>query len=319
MLPKISIIIPNYNKSSFITETINSVKNQTFQNWEMIIVDDASSDNSPKLLKDIAYTDSRITIRLNSQNNGGSFCRNEGIKLAKGEYVIFLDSDDLLEPFCLERRLVEVKANPNFDLWVFPMGAFKHKKGDLNVSYYWYPPKHNFLYAFLAHKLPWAICQPIWSMSILKGLNGFDTHFSRLQDVEIHTRAILKGAKVITFPKQEVDCFYRIDEQRITSIKANFYTNWVNGAIQYYNKFYPEISKDQKKYLTGTLLETLGMISNKRRLKQISKDSFMELKKELIKTCNITIHKKILRIYATLELISPIHPKGLKYIIQKFI
>lgn len=93
----ISVIIPLYNASRFIAETLASVQSQTYSDWECIVVDDGSTDNSASIVKNIAVSDERIKY-VYQENAGPSAARNHGLQLAKGEYVQFLDADDWFPP-----------------------------------------------------------------------------------------------------------------------------------------------------------------------------------------------------------------------------
>ena len=100
----ISLITPMYNGTKYISQTIDSVLNQTYEHWEMIIVDDGSKDNSAKIVENYSLKDERI--RLIRQSNGGSAsARNNALKNAKGRYICFLDADDLLDCCFLEKQL----------------------------------------------------------------------------------------------------------------------------------------------------------------------------------------------------------------------
>ena len=91
----VSIITPSYNTGEFISKTINSVINQTYKNWEMIIVDDCSADNSIEIINNFKKEEPRIILLKNKQNIGSGPSRNKAIDLAKGEIIAFLDSDDI--------------------------------------------------------------------------------------------------------------------------------------------------------------------------------------------------------------------------------
>ena len=91
----VSIITPMYNSEKFIDATIQSVQSQTYQNWEMIIVDDASTDRSVEIVKKIMATEPRLHLKQLADNLGPAHTRNNGIKLSKGRFLAFLDSDDL--------------------------------------------------------------------------------------------------------------------------------------------------------------------------------------------------------------------------------
>jgi teichuronic acid biosynthesis glycosyltransferase TuaG len=103
--PLISIITPLYNAQNFITETISSIQNQTYSNWEVFIVDDFSTDFSPQIVEKLELIDIRIHFIRNDANKGAAFCRNLGTELAKGEYIAFLDADDLWHEEKLEKQL----------------------------------------------------------------------------------------------------------------------------------------------------------------------------------------------------------------------
>lgn len=94
---KVSIITPSYNSSSFIEATIISVINQTYPNWEMIIVDDCSTDETVSILKEFSKIDKRIKYYVNESNKGAAVSRNLGLESATGRFICFIDSDDLWE------------------------------------------------------------------------------------------------------------------------------------------------------------------------------------------------------------------------------
>lgn len=101
-MPKISLIIPVYNVEKYLPRLLDSVINQTFKNFEAILVNDASTDNSGIICDEYAKKDNRIIVHHKAINEGVSSARNTGLDLAKGEYICFSDSDDCLEPFYLE-------------------------------------------------------------------------------------------------------------------------------------------------------------------------------------------------------------------------
>lgn len=106
----VSIIMPAYNVDEYIEESIRSIQAQTYPNWELIVVNDGSTDTTQAVVERLASQDSRI--RLVTQPNGGvSRARNRGLELARGEYISFLDGDDLWEPTFL-RELIDAKKRP---------------------------------------------------------------------------------------------------------------------------------------------------------------------------------------------------------------
>ena len=107
----ISIISPSYNSSDFIEETINSISAQTYQNWELIVVDDCSKDNTVSILKKLSKNDSRIKIFTNTTNKGAAISRNIGLENASGRFIAFIDSDDLWYPQKLEIQINFMLSN----------------------------------------------------------------------------------------------------------------------------------------------------------------------------------------------------------------
>ena len=101
----VSIVTPSYNSKPFIKETIDSVLSQTYQNWEMIIVDDSSEDDSVAYIENLIKNEDRITLITLNKNNGAAMARNRALEVAKGRYIAFLDSDDVWLPKKLEVQL----------------------------------------------------------------------------------------------------------------------------------------------------------------------------------------------------------------------
>lgn len=99
----VSIIMPSYNTENYIKAAINSVMQQTYQNWELIIVDDCSSDQTVKVISE--FIDKRIRLFQNDENSGAAISRNRALREAKGRWIAFLDSDDIWHPEKLERQL----------------------------------------------------------------------------------------------------------------------------------------------------------------------------------------------------------------------
>lgn len=101
----VSIIMPAYNCEKYIEEAINSVIAQTYRNWELLVLDDGSKDDTLKVIEEFSQKDTRIKALPNGRNMGVSATRNRGLELADGEWIAFLDSDDMWEPNKLEKQL----------------------------------------------------------------------------------------------------------------------------------------------------------------------------------------------------------------------
>ena len=109
IIPAVSVIMPNFNCEKFILGAVNSVLSQTFTDLELIVVDDCSTDKSVEIVEDIARKDGRVVLLKNSENKGAAFCRNRGVKAARGRYIAFLDSDDLWTEDKLRKQLAFMK------------------------------------------------------------------------------------------------------------------------------------------------------------------------------------------------------------------
>ena len=105
----VSIIMPSYNTAQYISDSINSVLSQTYDNWELIIVDDCSTDNSIEVIS--SFEDSRIILLKNKNNSGAALSRNYALKEAKGKWIAFLDSDDVWVPEKLEKQIAFMEEN----------------------------------------------------------------------------------------------------------------------------------------------------------------------------------------------------------------
>lgn len=110
----VSIITPTYNCAEYIARTLDSVQAQTYQDWEMIIVDDCSQDNTKEIVEAYIKSDSRIKYHLLEMNSGAAVARTTAMNLAQGSYMAFLDSDDIWQPDKLERQIqwMETTGHP---------------------------------------------------------------------------------------------------------------------------------------------------------------------------------------------------------------
>lgn len=135
----ISIIIPIYNRAHLISKAIQSVLNQTKDNWELILVDDCSTDNIDEII--LSYKDERIRYFKLDVNKGNAGARNEGVKHAKGKFIFFLDSDDEMHPETLYCFLKNYRANPEID---YAFGGYKTKNQETGeVREIFWEPKEN--------------------------------------------------------------------------------------------------------------------------------------------------------------------------------
>ena len=257
----VSIIIPNYNKGQFISETLESIINQTYNRWEAIIVDDGSNDDSIDIIKSYQIKDNRFClIERNREPKGGSVCRNIGIDNASGDFIIFLDSDDLIIPSMLENRLNSFKIYPDNDFLIFPTGVFYTKIGDNNSKII--PKKTEHLKYFLRNNFQWTVMSPIWKKDFLLKLNGYDEEYNKLEDIEFHIRALLeKNVKYYIIRNNHIDNFYRQSDARIVAKDYNhFFQQYVTATLLYFKKTSIIIKKSNLPNKSLYLRDLLGSL-----------------------------------------------------------
>jgi glycosyltransferase involved in cell wall biosynthesis len=237
--------MPTFNSHNTIIETIESVLSQDTQSWELIIVDDGSTDDTLHLIENYYIKDSRIKIYKRERDpKGGSTCRNIGIQNASGEFVLFLDSDDLLEPFSLSQRLKAMDEYPDLEIGIFLMKRFYKRKGDSNEIVNILDSSDS-LVNYLKGRFPWAITSPIWKRSLLIELKGFNEEYKRMQDPELHVRALLNKVNYKLFYNYPVDCFYRIIPSKYST--NHMIKEMTDGYIKFYDDYFKIVVQNGKK------------------------------------------------------------------------
>lgn len=212
--PRVSIIIPCYNRADLIGDTLHSVIAQTYENWECIVVDDHSTDNSINIIQQYCDVNSGIQLLHRPENclKGAQTCRNSGIEHASGKYIIFLDSDDMLSSFCLEQRTSFMEENPDLDFAVFPQLYFYNAPGDNKRLVNIVTDEDDitrFLKLAKGIDVPWVNNSPIWRKeSLTKYDHKWNPEVLGYQDIDFHLRAILSGMKYEKVDTQP-DCFWR--------------------------------------------------------------------------------------------------------------
>lgn len=242
----ISIIIPTYNSKEFICETVTSILNQNYSDFEVIIVDDGSVDNTIDLVQSI-----NCNIKVIEQKNSGrGAARNRGVSNASGEYIAFLDHDDLLLPESIAERVAYLEENPNVD-WVFTDAVEFDKTGDLRLYLNQFPwldlNQDNFCQLLRG-------CFPLTSTVMLRAdlmrqVGGFNTAIDYGDDIELFLRLFLVS-KVGMINKP-------LTRRRIHPAQgvSNTFDRW-NSRVNIYGNFSPSIGhmmNEQKRALNAAL------------------------------------------------------------------
>ena len=130
----VSLLTPSFNREDLIAETLDSIQGQTYPHWESIVVDDGSSDRTKEIVSIYAARDPRFKLIDRERGpKGACTCRNIGVKQSNAHYVMFLDTDDIIEPFCLEQRVGAMETRPELDFAIFPGLMFEKVPHDLGL------------------------------------------------------------------------------------------------------------------------------------------------------------------------------------------
>ena len=234
IVPKISLIMSVYNGEDYLAETIDSVISQTFTEWEFIIINDCSTDNTSKILAEYGSKDERIKVHTNETNLRLPSSLNKALSLAEGKYIARMDADDICMPDRLQKQYDFMGENPNVDLsscrfftlknGVYSSGGCGGKNDDISIK------------ALLLVTNP--ILHPgiIAKADVIKKL-GYDKNFTCTEDMELWTRFVLSGKKVEILP--EYLMIYRLHDKQITETTLD--------------KQKKEVIKVQKNYLSKIL------------------------------------------------------------------
>ena len=269
--PIVSIIIPTYNRATLICETLDSVKAQSYENWECIVVDDGSTDLTIERAAEYSKIDSRIKLfKRNTGPKGANTCRNIGLKNALGRYIIFLDSDDLLNKNCLEKRVRFANEHKDYNFYVFGVAAFKKSIKNLKRIYP-SPPKskEENLKLFLQYENTWNIVAVLWQKAFLLKTTGFNETFKRYQDIELHIRVLHSNAEFIISHDFEPDAYYRLGEESVEKWSNKKFLNRV--AKESIRLFYFKHNHFSTEYKNSIHLGYLKFLKNYFLKKSIEK------------------------------------------------
>lgn len=219
----VSIIMPTYNCGKFIAQTIKTVIDQTYSNWELLIVDDCSKDDTEQVVS--SFEDSRIKYYKLEKNSGAAVARNTAMKYANGEYMAFLDSDDLWKKDKLEKQLKFMKDN-NYD---FTCTAYEHVDEQGNKTGKIIKTKKKADYNRILLDCPVGNSTVMYNVA---ALGKFEVPNIRKRNDDALWLQMLKKEKYI-YGMNEVLMEYRI---RANSISSNKF-----GLVKYHWQLYREI------------------------------------------------------------------------------
>ncbi len=228
MLPKLSIVIPTYNRVGIVSETLSSVINQSFHEFECLVIDDFSSDGTTEIVSEFAKRDNRIQLFINKENKGACYTRNRGTKLSKTDMVCFLDSDDIWDSKYLEEQYKSLLNYPDASAAICKTLRFSGNISNISKPYGLvdYPIT---LARYLNCQIGWSTSAVLWRKGCLQSLGGFSEELDMWQDWELNIRFLAANKQVAI--TNHVLTYYRDkrDNKQITSSKdskaiaINFY------------------------------------------------------------------------------------------------
>ena len=208
----VSIIMPNYNGEKYSEESLKTVLNQTYKNWELLIIDDCSKDKSVEIIRE-KYNDKRIKLIELKENKGSSHARNIGLEISKGKYIAFLDSDDLWLDEFLEKQVRFLKENEVSLVYSSYYIIDENSEEILNP----YVVKNKVGYKDILKFLPIGMLTSVYDTEKI-GKYYFDESLGSIRDDYVYWLKILKKLD-FAYANSEILAKYRIHAKSVTGKK----------------------------------------------------------------------------------------------------
>jgi len=248
--PLVSIVIPVYNSEKYLQETVQSVINQTYSNWELIIVDDGSLDTSLLIAEKFAIQNQKIQI-IEKSNTGVSDSRNVGLRSVKGKYVAFLDSDDVWLPNNLEAK-IGLLQNTNVDAaysFCETINEYSKKLNSLKKGCSNFSLDDMLLWNANYITIPSGL---IFKTSVVTSIGGFNRKLTNNADQEILMRLLANNGKVVVY--ESVTWHYRIHSSNMslnikTMEKDTLLTYSIANKKKYFKNYFFKSKCFAKMYL----------------------------------------------------------------------
>lgn len=243
----VTIVIPFFNRSKLVCGTISNIIGQTYSDWELIILDDGSEESEFNSVKSVCETDVRIRIekRPDTKIKGAQSCRNIGLELAQGEFIIFFDSDDYIPEYCIEQRVTYMKQHPDLDFSVFPYAEFKSTP-DVPETIGGLRFYSDDLKAFVARRLPFMVWSNIYKTeSLRKHHINWDSNLKSLQDAYFNITVLCAGLKYDYAKDCLIDYYNRIGNKGDSISRSIYSPNQFDSHIYYLDNVRKAVSGKQ--------------------------------------------------------------------------
>jgi glycosyltransferase involved in cell wall biosynthesis len=253
-MPRVSVIIPTYNRAALLKKALQSILDQTFHSYEIIVVDDGSTDDTRDAVA--AFASPKIRY-LRQENKGRSHARNLALAEARGEYIAFLDSDDMFTRDKLEKQVALLDANPEYGMAYASARVlddndkeiFRPHRSKKGTPFY-LATESGFIYEKIAFYLPVTVILPTVMVrnKVMKIVGGFDENLHRFEDTDMWRR-ISKITKIIAIP--EPLCQIRTHAGNRMELPAKIFK-----SIEYYVEkiFRDDIDYDRSAQLNGACM-----------------------------------------------------------------
>lgn len=210
----VSIIIPVFNRPDLLFETLKSIQNQSYANFECLLVDDGSTDNSIAVITKFIQNDERFQLHTRPGNRlkGANACRNYGFEISKGDYINWFDSDDIMHPDFIRSKMVAFENN---EVVISKHCYFKDTIQNITGYENRTQASDNLFEDFVILKISWYTPDPLWKKSFLTGKQLFREELKKGQDRDLYIRLLMNNPK-ITFVDQFLT-YYRLHENTISN------------------------------------------------------------------------------------------------------
>ena len=244
--PKVSVVMPTYNAERYLAQAIDSVLAQTYRDFEFLIVNDGSSDGTLDIAEAYAQKDPRIRI-ISQENQGGAAARNNGMEVARGEWIAMMDADDLMLPNRLERQLAFLRENPDVAVasaFVYHIDAQNRVIGQNESDL----TNREMLQRKLTLNAPFGFSHPavILNKKTVQAVGGYRPQFEPAEDIDLWNRVAENGHTVLVQP--EFLLKYRIHVNSVCALKMREQvetSRWMEESLRRRRRGEPEPTWEQ--------------------------------------------------------------------------
>ncbi len=303
--PKISVIVPCYNYGHFIAQTLQCLQKQTFKDWECIVVDDGSTDNSKSVVAHFVKEDPRITY-IYQDNKGLPGARNTGIDVAKGMFVQFLDADDLLEVSKLEEQYKAFEANPELDFIYSPVMYFmdgqedklRHSSSMLNFPWTLTKSgKGKSLLRYLIISSVIMVHMPIVRRKSVIEIGKFTTHLRSCEDWEFWLRCCSNDLNFKYVDAKNTRSLIRLHPSSMTRNRTVMLTSMIEVRELIFDmvKEDKQLTKLNHKFIINDWIE-LALVQQKHESKEVG-TQYIEEKRKTVFSLRLMIFPIFMKLF----------------------